>query len=43
MPSVPPRTSPRLRRSSPFTGKTTVTPKAASPFVEAITDAGLDA
>ena len=42
MPSVPPRTTPRLRRSSRLTGKTMVTPKAASPFVEAITDAGID-
>jgi hypothetical protein len=41
-PSVPPGTSPRLRRSSPFTGRTMMTPKAASSFVEAITDAGLD-
>lgn len=41
-PSVPPGTSPRLRRSSPFTSRTMMTPVAASPFVEAITDAGLD-
>ena len=41
-PSVPTGTSPRLRRSSPFTGRTMMTPKAASSFVEAITDAGLD-
>jgi hypothetical protein len=41
-PPVPTGTSPRLRRSSPFTGRTMMTPKAASSFVEAITDAGLD-
>ena len=41
-PSVPPGTSPRLRRSSPFAGRTMMTPMAASSFVEAITDAGLD-
>ena len=38
----PPGTSPRLRRSSPFASRTMSTPKALAPFVEAITDAGLD-
>jgi hypothetical protein len=33
--------SPKLRRSSPFTGRTMTTPKATGPFADAITDAGL--
>ena len=39
-----PAASPRLRRSSPFTGRTmTTTPMKALPsFVEALTDAGLN-
>ena len=41
-PGSVPEPSPRLRRSTPFTGKTMTTPKALAPFVEAITDAGLD-
>ena len=41
-PGSVPEPSPRLRRSSPFTGKTLTTPKAIPSFVEAITDAGLD-
>ena len=41
-PGSVPEPSPRLRRSSPFTGKTMTTPKAIPSFVEAITDAGLD-